>query len=180
MKLGACLICAASLLPISIDASAQTPPSSSALAKQLVEAMSSAGMDALAMRDPANSGRAIAVLAFPQSQLLVIAGSYPDASSLDALLSNRMYRDVYAGLQQPTVSDGKVFIQDMGCDGLDPRGEANVDIMYENAKTQTIFDGNWKKQKISQSAYEERARQAEARYARLLSALIAAAQKKTL
>jgi hypothetical protein len=174
-----CLVGATSLMPMALDAAPAQAPTSAALAKQLTDAMSTAGADALAVRDPEAPGRAIAVLAFPQSQLLVIAGAYPDQTTLDALLANRMYRDVYSGLQQPTANQGKVFFQDMGCDGLDPAGRSSVDIMYENATSQTIFDGDWKKQKISQSAYEERAKKAEERYARLLSVLLSAIQKKT-
>ena len=46
-----------------------------------------------------------------------------------------------------------------------------------NGKTQTVFDGNWKKQKLSESAYQQRAREADTRYARLLSALLGATRK---
>ena len=179
MKFSAvCLICATSLLPTTLESPRREAPSSE-LAKQLVAAMSSSKLDALAVRDPDAAGRAIAVLAFPDSQLLVVAGTYPEPASLDALLTNRMYRDIYAVLQQPSANQGKVFFQDMGCDGLDPAGRENVDIMYEDAGTQTIFDGDWKKQNLTQAAYEERARKAETRYARLLSALLAATKKKT-
>jgi hypothetical protein len=147
--------------------------SSGQLAKELVSALASGGLDAIATRDPEKPDRAIAALAFPGSQLLVVSAPYADAS-LDALLANRMYRDVYSTLQQPSIADGKVFIQDLGCDGLQPGG---VDIMYENGKTQTILDGNWKKQGLSQSAYEQRAKDAEARYSRMLAALVGAARK---
>jgi hypothetical protein len=172
------LIYAASLAPAPADAPLQAP-STAVLAKQLVDAMGRGGLDALAVRDPQTPGAAIAVLAIPQSQLLVVAGPYPDAANLDALLTHKMYRDVYSGLQQPSVTQGKLFILDMGCDGLDPTGRENVDVMYENAGTQTIFDGDWKKQKLSEAEYQERARGAESRYARLLSALLTAAQPKT-
>ena len=145
------------------------------LVKQLMNTLSAQKLDALAVRDPEQPTNAIAVLAFPNSQLLAVAGPYPDQASLDSLLSSGMYRDVYAALQQPTVASGRLFIQDMGCDGL---GTAeSIDIVYENAQTQTILDGNWKKQGLSQGTYDERAKAAEARYARMLAALIAAAQK---
>lgn len=159
------------VLLLAAELGAQTPTSTQ-LAKQLVTTL--AGVDAIATRDPQDPGRAIAALVFPESQLLVVSAPYPDAAGLDALLTHRMYREVYSALQQPSISTGKVFFQDMGCDGFQP---GSVDVMYEDGKTQTIFDGNWKKQKLSQSAYEQRARDAETRYARLLSALVGAAGK---
>ena len=149
-------------------------PTSTQLARQLVTTLAGTGVDAIAARDPQDPGRAIAALVFPESQLLVVSAPYSDAAGLDALLTHRMYREVYSALQQPSISTGKVFFQDMGCDGFQP---GSVDVMYENGKTQTVFDGNWKKQGLSQSVYQQRARDAETRYAQLLSALIGAAGK---
>src|SRR5688572_13136048 len=108
-------------------------PTSTQLAKQLVTTL--AGVDAIAARDPQDPTRAIAALVFPESQLLVVSASYPDTAGLDAFLTHRMYRDVYSVLQQPSMATGKVFFQDMGCDGFQP---GSVDVMYEDGK-QTIF-----------------------------------------
>jgi len=160
------------LLTAGVDAQA---PTSTQLARQLVTTLAGTGGDAIAARDPDDPGRAIAALVFPESQLLVVSAPYPDTAGLDALLTHRMYREVYSALQQPSISAGKVFFHDMGCDGFQPGA---IDVMYEDAKTQTIFDGDWKKQGLSQSAYQQRARDAETRYARLLSALIGAAGGK--
>jgi len=46
-----------------------------------------------------------------------------------------------------------------------------VDVVYERDATQTIFDGNWKKHNLSESAYREKFAAADGRYARLLSEL---------
>jgi hypothetical protein len=154
-------------------AAAQTPASGE-LAKQLVSTLSTRGLDAIAARDPQKPDQAIAALAFPGSQILVVAAPYPEANGLDALLAHGMYRDVYSVLQQPSITNGKLFIQDLGGDGLQANG---FDIVYENGKTQTLLDGNWKKQGLKESEYHQRATAAETRYARMLSALIAAAQK---
>ena len=158
-------------------ASAQTAPSAD-LAKQLVTTLSGAGLDAIAARDPEAPDRVVAALAFPGSQLLVVAAPYTDGASVDAWLANRMYRDVYSALQQPSITTGKVFFQDLGCDGLQSGTGGTVDIMYENGRTQTIFDGDWKKQKLSETAYRQRVREADARYASLLSALLGAVPKQ--
>ena len=152
------------------------PASSTVLAKQLVTVMGSSGLDAIAARDPQDPTRAIAALAFPGSQLLVVSAPYPDTATLEAYLANHMYRDVYSVLQQPSVTKGKLFFQDMGCDGLQSGADGAVDILYEDGATQTIFDGNWKRLKLSQTAYEQKLKDADAKYAHLLTALVAAAQ----
>ena len=148
--------------------------SSADLAKQLVTTLAARNLDAIAARDPQKPERAIAALAFPGSQLLVVAAPYPEANGLDALLTHGMYRDVYSVLQQPSIATDKVFIQDLGGDGLQDKG---FDVVYENGKTQTLLDGNWKKQGLKEAEYQQRASAAEAHYARMLTALIAAAQK---
>jgi hypothetical protein len=171
----ACWI-AFALLVSSARAIAQ-PATSAELAKQLVTVMGSSGLEAIAAHDPQDPSRAIAALAFPGSQLLVVSAPYPDTATLDAYLANHMYKDVYTILQQPAISKGKLFFQDMGCDGLQGGGNGSVDIMYEDGGTQTIFDGNWKRLKLTESAYEQKLKNADAQYTRLLTALVAAAQK---
>lgn len=175
----ACLIACLALLftGAATPVEAQPPAASGQLAKQLVTTL--AGRDAIAARDPQAPDRAIAALVFPESQLLVISAPYADAAGLDALLSHKMYREVYSALQQPTYNQGKVFFQDLGCDGLHS-GPESVDIMYEDGKTQTIFDGNWKKQKLSEAEYQKRVKSAEERYARMLTALIDRARSGSL
>jgi len=149
-------------------------PQSPALARQLVQALGSAKLDAIAAPDPASPGHYVAALVFPGTQLLVVSASYPVAGALDPAVAAHQYRDVYSALQQASISDGKLFIQDLGCDGLG--GSDDVDVVYENGKTQTVFNGDWKGQKLSRAAYEERLSSIDVRYAHLLSTLLAAAQ----
>jgi hypothetical protein len=152
---------------------------SAPLAKQLVTAMAGAGLDAIAARDPASPDRFIAALVFPDSQLLVVSAPSPSPAALDAYLTQRQYRDVYTALQQTSIKEGKLFIQDLGCDGLRPGTDGSVDIMYEHVTAQTIFDGNWKKQGLTDSAYQARFRDADARYSHMLTALLPVAQSTT-
>ena len=170
-------LCFTVMVPALFGGARAQTAGSAELAKQLVTTLSAAGLDAFATRDPAAPDRVIAALAFPGSQLLVVAAPYSDTATVDAWLANRMYRDVYAALQQPSITSGKLFFQDLGCDGLRSGSDGSVDILYENGRTQTIFDGDWKKQKMTQAAYEQRERSAEARYTELLRALVNAAQK---
>jgi hypothetical protein len=149
---------------------------SAPLVKQLMTTMTEKGLDAIAARDPAAPDRFVAALAFPGSQLLVVSAPYPTPALLDAYLSQRQYRDVYSALQQSSIKDGKVFVQDLGCDGLRPGTDGSVDIIYEHVTAQTIFDGNWKKQRVSESEYQARFRDADAAYSHMLTALVSAAQ----
>lgn len=165
------------VLVVSVASPVRAEESQSApLVKQLVTAMQESGLDAIAARDPAAPDRFIAALAFPGTQLLVVSAPYPAPASLDAYLAQRQYREVYTALQQSSIKDGKVFIQDLGGDGLQPGTDGSVDIMYENVTVQTIFDGNWKKQHLTESAYQTRYRNADATYSHMLTALLSVVQ----
>jgi hypothetical protein len=61
---------------------------------------------------------------------------------------------------------------DAGGDGLRGDGDG-VDVLYEKGTTQTLFDGQWKKQGLSETTYNKRVQDAEASYSRLLSLLVA-------
>jgi hypothetical protein len=61
---------------------------------------------------------------------------------------------------------------DAGCDGLGGDGDG-VDVLYEKGTVQTLFDGQWKKQGLSEDTYTKRAQDAEASYSRFLAVLTA-------
>jgi hypothetical protein len=43
--------------------------------------------------------------------------------------------------------------------------------MYERGTVQTIFDGDWKRQKLSKEDYENKLQKADAEYTRMLTLL---------
>jgi hypothetical protein len=45
--------------------------------------------------------------------------------------------------------------------------------MYEHEKDQTLFDGDWKRARLSKTAYDEKLSTADGQYSRLLEILIA-------
>jgi len=112
---------------------------------------------------------------FPGSQLLVVSAPYSTPAALDALLAQHQYRDVYSALQQPSIKAGKIFVQDLGCDGLHGETGADVDVIYEQGTTQTMFDGNWKAKRLSEAAYRQKLDAVDVRYAHLLTVLLASA-----
>ncbi len=151
-------------------AAAGTLERSSNVAAQLVQLMQEQKLDAYAAEDPQVPGRFVAAMLVPDVQLLVVAAETTAPHYLRAQLAQRNYREVYVTLHSSAVPQTKLFFQDMGCNGLNDQN-GGIDIMYERASTQTVFDGDWKSQKLSKSAYEEKLQTAERKYAEALSAL---------
>jgi len=143
---------------------------SPALVGSLASLMTARQLDAVAAQDPESPDRFVAALLMPDVQLLIVSAQYPAPAELLAQLAQRQYRDVYTALHQPSAQQTRFFLMDIGCDGLRTGGDA-VDVLYEKGTTQTLFDGRWKQQGLSETAYAKRAQDAEARYSRLLSIL---------
>ena len=141
---------------------------SSKAATALVSLMKSQGVDVAAAPDPSHPGRFIAALLIPDVQLLVIAANSKTPEYVAAQISQRQFREVYTTLNATAVPDTKLFFQDMGCDGLTDSG---IDIMYERGKDQTIFDRDWKRQKMSKADYEAKVEKADDQYGRILALL---------
>jgi hypothetical protein len=141
------------------------------LAGELDSLLTMRGLDAIAAPDPQAPDRFVAALAFPKSQLLVVDAAYPAPILLKQEIADKKYRDVYQALQQAGLPDTRLFFLDLGYDGL--RGSADaVDVLYEGATKQMIFDGQPEKHKLTKSAYEKAFASAETTYSRLLGVLI--------
>ena len=143
---------------------------SSKAATALVSLMKSQGVDVAAAPDPSHPGRFIAALLIPDVQLLVIAANSKTPEYVAAQISQRQFREVYTTLNATAVPDTKLFFQDMGCDGL-TNSDGGIDVMYEHGKDQTIFDRDWKRQKISKADYEAKAEKADGEYSQMLALL---------
>jgi hypothetical protein len=168
---------AALVLSLPSRASAQESKSAP-LAKQLAAALDAGKLDSIAAKDPADSDRFVAALYFPGMELLVISAKYSVPQLLTDRLGRKEYRDVYMDLNGASVADSKIFIEDPGADGLKAKREDNqafdqVDI----GGKKTMFDGDWKKQKVSEQDYMKAFSAADERYAELLAALLAQAKK---
>ena len=78
---------------------------------------------------------------------------------------------VDASLFSGAVPESKVFFQDMGCDGLSLPGSGSTDD-DERGTVQTVFDGDWKRQKLSKEQYGTKSYERRMpRYGRLLQLL---------
>jgi len=151
---------------------------SAALAKQLSAALDGAKLDSIAARDPVAPDVFHAALYFSGAQLLVVSAKYPAPQYLVDRLAKKEYRDVYLDLNGAAVANSKTFIQDGAADGLKAKNADNqaADV-YELAGKQVTFDGEPKKQKMSEQEYQKAFADADDKYAQILTALLSQIKK---
>src|SRR5580704_7257053 len=173
---GACL---GGLLTVSFAATALAQESkSAALAKELAAALDAGQLDSIAAKDPTSPDVFIGALYFKGMQLLVVSARYSAPSLLTEKLAQKNYRDVYIDLNSASVPESKIFIEDLGVDGLKSKREENTPYdSYEAAGKRTAFDGDWKKQKLSEQDYMKTFSTADERYCQMLTALLAQVKK---
>ena len=151
---------------------------SSALARQLTAALDAGKLDSIAARDPSAPDVFCAALYFSGAQLLVISAKYPAPQYLNERLAKKEYRDIYLDLNGAAVPNTKTFIQDGAADGLKPKSADNqAPDIYEATGKQTIFDGDAKKQKMSDQEYQKTFADADEKYAQILTALLTQVKK---
>ena len=166
-------------LTLSVSATAFAQESKSvALAKELAAALDAAKLDSLAAPDPSNPDTFVAALYFANMQLLVVSAKYTAPLLLIAKVAKKDYRDVYIDLNSASVPESKIFIEDLGADGLKAKREENqVFDTFEQAGKRTVFDNDWKKQKLTEQEYMKAFSGADDQYARILTALLAQLKK---
>jgi hypothetical protein len=151
---------------------------SAALAAELTALLDKNKLDAIAAKDPSAPDLYVAALYFQGSQLLVASARYSAPSILNEKLAKKDYREVYTDLNSASVPGSLVLVMDMGANGLQPkREETRVDTCDMGSKS-LLFDGDWKRmQMASEADYSKAFADADARYAKMLAALIAQAKK---
>ena len=151
---------------------------SPALAKQLVAALDAAKLDSVAAKDPDQPDRYVAALYFPGSQLLVVSAKYAAPALLNERLAKKDYREIYIDLNSASIAETKVFIEDLGADGLKAkRVESQPFDACQGDGKRTAFDGDWKGQKLSEDEYPKAFSVADEQYSRMLTALSSALAK---
>ena len=169
------LLCALLLGPAL--AAAQDGSKSTAAAKQLTEVLDRLKLDAIAAPDPTDAGTFVAALYFQGGQLLVVSAKYSAPTLLVAKLAKKDYRDVYIDLNAASVAGSKIFVMDQTCDGLVAKPGDNAPDTWEVGTTTTVFDGDWKKSKMSEDDYNKAFSSADEKYARILALLTDQARK---
>jgi hypothetical protein len=166
-------------LGVSVPALAQDSKDSKSapLAKQLASALAGAKLDSVAAKHPVSQNVFIGALHIPGVQLLVVAAEYPAPVLLDPRLAKGEYRDIYIELNSAGVPASKIFVEDLGANGLFARPGDNPMDMYEASGKRIMFDGEWGRQKLSEQDYMKTFAGADERYAEMLTALLAQLKK---
>src|SRR5262245_66592 len=115
---------AAAFLTLTVGAVATVRPAvaqeskSAAAAKELVQALDTAKLDAIAAADPSDPGTFVAALYFAGSQILVVSAKYAAPPLLNTKIANKEFREIYIDLNSASVAGTKVFVIDQGINGL--------------------------------------------------------------
>ena len=151
---------------------------SAAPARELAELMASNKLDSMAARMPDDHDEFVGVLAFP-GQLMVVWAKTAAPPVLNEKVLRKQYRDAYIDLNSASVVSTRHFVTDLGADGLKfkPEPKTAPADSHDLAGKSMRFDGNWKEDKMSQADYTTAHAEADAAYARALTALIAEIKK---
>ena len=161
-------------------ASAQVPASKSApLASELVKLLDAKKLDAIGANRGAND-EFVGAMYFPGSQLVVVNAKSSVPDRMKYLILEKSYKDLYVELNGAVDQASKVFISDLGANGLQFRREKNqpVDTVDATGKT-TVFDGDWRKAKISEQEYTKQYVARDEEYSQMLQALIDTLKKSS-
>lgn len=164
----------AAVLALGMSAAAAAQESlSQPVAKQLAAALGAGKLDSIAAKDPDSTGVYVAALYFPGMQLLVVSARYTVPVLLDEKIGKKEYRDVYIDLNSASVPESKVFIEDLGADGLQAeRAENQPFDTYDAGGKHIAFDGDWKRQKLTKDEYMKAFAAADERYRHILQTLL--------
>ena len=173
------LVCAVLTVAFASPALAQAGKSA-ALAKQLASALEAAQVDSIAAKDPTKPDTFVGALYFKGLQLLVVSAKYSAPLVLIERVTKKEYRDVYMDLNGASMPETKVFIEDLGADGLMSDHDNNTPFdASETAGKRTAYDGDWKRQQMSEDDYKKAYAAADEAYSAMLTALLAEMKKGT-
>jgi hypothetical protein len=164
------VLAVASMVALCCPTPGHAQPSQTA---ELAELLDRLKIDSVAAKDPATPDHFVGALYFPGLQLLVVSARYTVPSLLNDRIAKKDYREVYIDLNSASIPETKVFIEDLLADGLRSKRDENQPFdIFEQAGRRTMFDGDWKKQKLSEKEYLDIFAAADEAYAKYLRILI--------
>jgi len=94
-------------------------------------------------------------------------------------LAKKDYQEIYIDLNSASVASTRVFVEDLGADGLKADHEEGTAFdSIDRGGKRTVFDAAWRKdQKLTDEQYAKLFSDADALYSRLLQALINQAKR---
>ena len=149
---------------------------SAALAGELSRLLDAQKLDSVAAKQ--TDDLFVSALYFPGSQLLVVGGKYSTPARMNYLLGQKAYRDVYADLSSASEQQSKIFVMDLGADGLRFKRENNQPFDTADVGGRSVaFDGDWGRARISEDEYRKTFQTTDEQYSQMLQALIAVLKK---
>lgn len=149
---------------------------SAALATELTRLLDQMKLESIAAQQSADSY--VGALYFPGAQLLVVSGKFTGAARMKDLLGKKDYREVYMDLSSATEQKSRLFIMDLGANGLRFKREDNMPFDTADVAGRSVsFDGDWGRAKISEDDYRKTYSSTDEQYSQMLQALIAELKK---
>jgi hypothetical protein len=151
---------------------------STALAKELTQLLDAKKLEAVAAKDPSAPDLFVGALYYPGSQLMVVSARYLVPPILVERIAKKEFMEVYTDLSSAGIGGSRTLVMDTMADGLKPRKVDGRFDTWDGGTNNWVFDGEWKKQKFaSEDDYLKAFADADAAYAKALTALIAHAKK---
>jgi hypothetical protein len=151
---------------------------SAALAKELTQLLDAKKLEAIAAKDPSAPDAFVGALYYPGSQLMVVSARYLVPSILVERIDKKEFMEVYTDLNSAAIQGTRTLVMDTMADGLKPKKDDGRFDTWDSGNRNWVFDGDWKKQKFaSEEEYMKAFADADAAYAKALTALIAHAKK---
>jgi hypothetical protein len=167
------LVTLAGILLVPSSLSAQDSKSAS-VAGELTKLLDQMKLDSIAAKQ--GTDRFVAALYFSGSQLLVVGAKYSVPDRLNLLIGQKQYRDVYADLSSASEQSTKVFVMDLGANGLKFKRENNEPFdTVDSSGDSVAFNGE--RGKLSEDDYRKAFATSDEQYTSMLQALLAALKK---
>ena len=149
---------------------------SAPLAAELCKLLDDHKLDSIAAKQ--TDDQYVGALYFAGTQLLVVRGKFATRARMAHLLENKDFKEAYMDLSGASDPQSRVFIMDLGANGLRFRNQDNqpFDTADIGAKSYR-FDGEWRKAKIPEDEYKKSFAATDEEYAQMLQALIGALKK---
>jgi hypothetical protein len=151
---------------------------SAALATELARLLDQAKLDSIAAKHDV-AGQYVSALYISGSQLLVVSAKYSQPSRMDYLLGEKKYQEIYQDLNSASEQQSKVFVMDLGANGLRFKREKNELDTADVSGKSVVFDGDWDKAKISETEYRKTYESTDTHYTQMLQALVAVLKKSS-
>lgn len=136
--------------------------------------------DAFAVEDPNHAGRFVAAI-YVGGHILAISALHPAPAFVRREITAGNYRQVYSVLSTSANREGRLFVEDVGESGLTPRRDpsGSFDLTWRDSASETMFDGDWRAQKLSEAEYHRRFAIDEREYLEMLRLLAGPLKKGT-